>query len=69
MRSYGALNHDLLRPTGYEIATEIRKRGKKVVLGGVHPTYCPDEALEYGDAIVRDPDSSRITKRARQANI
>lgn len=52
MRSYGALNYDLLRPTGYEIATEFRKRGKKVVLGGVHPTYCPDEAQQYGDAIV-----------------
>src|SRR5881296_149455 len=39
-------------PRAYEIATEFRKRGKKVVLGGVHPTYCPDEALRYADAIV-----------------
>ena len=39
-------------PRAYEIAKEFRKRGKTVVLGGVHPTYCPDEALEYGDAIV-----------------
>jgi len=39
-------------PRAYEIATEFRKRGKKVVLGGVHPTYCPDEALRYCDAIV-----------------
>src|SRR5438093_607302 len=38
--------------TAYEIATEFRKRGKKVVIGGVHPTYCPDEALRYCDAIV-----------------
>jgi radical SAM superfamily enzyme YgiQ (UPF0313 family) len=39
-------------PRAYEIATEFKKRGKPVVLGGVHPTYCPDEALRYCDAIV-----------------
>ena len=39
-------------PRAYEIATEFRKRGKSVVLGGVHPTYCPDEALRFADAIV-----------------
>ena len=39
-------------PRAYEIATEFRKRGRPVVLGGVHPTYCPDEALRYCDAIV-----------------
>ena len=32
-------------PRAYEIATEFRKRGKTVVLGGVHPTYCPEEAF------------------------
>src|SRR5690242_1573953 len=39
-------------PRAYEVAAEFRKRGVKVVLGGVHPTYCPDEALRYCDAIV-----------------
>jgi len=39
-------------PRAYEIATEFRKRGKTVVLGGVHPTYCPEEALRFSDAIV-----------------
>jgi radical SAM superfamily enzyme YgiQ (UPF0313 family) len=39
-------------PRAYEIATEFRKRGKTVVLGGVHPTYCADEALRYCDAVV-----------------
>ena len=38
-------------PRAYEIATEFRRRGKTVVMGGVHPTYCPDEALRYVDAI------------------
>lgn len=39
-------------PRAYELAAEFRKRGKTVVLGGVHPTYCPDEALRHCDAIV-----------------
>jgi radical SAM superfamily enzyme YgiQ (UPF0313 family) len=39
-------------PRAYEIATEFKRRGKTVVMGGVHPTYCPDEALRYVDAIV-----------------
>ena len=39
-------------PRAYEIAKEFRKRGKTIVMGGVHPTYCPDEALQYADAIV-----------------
>jgi radical SAM superfamily enzyme YgiQ (UPF0313 family) len=39
-------------PRAYEIAMEFRKRGKHVVLGGVHPTYCPEEALEFCDAVV-----------------
>lgn len=36
----------------YYIASEFRKRGKKVVLGGYHVTLCPDEAEEYADAIM-----------------
>jgi radical SAM superfamily enzyme YgiQ (UPF0313 family) len=39
-------------PRAYEIAREFRRRGKTVVLGGVHPTYCPEEALQHCDAIV-----------------
>ena len=39
-------------PRAYELATEFRKRGKTVVLGGVHPSYCPEEALQYCDTIV-----------------
>jgi radical SAM superfamily enzyme YgiQ (UPF0313 family) len=36
----------------YYLADEYRKRGAKVVLGGIHPTVLPDEALEHADAIV-----------------
>lgn len=39
-------------PRAYEIAAEFKKRGKPVILGGVHPTYCPEEALRHCDAIV-----------------
>ncbi|ALA56840.1 B12-binding domain-containing radical SAM protein [Nitrospira moscoviensis] len=39
-------------PRAYEIAAEFRKRGKIIVMGGVHPTYCPEEALQHCDAIV-----------------
>lgn len=36
----------------YQIADELRARGKTVVLGGVHPTLLPDEAAQHADAIV-----------------
>ncbi|UCF99374.1 MAG: B12-binding domain-containing radical SAM protein [Spirochaetaceae bacterium] len=36
----------------YELAGEYRKRGRTVVLGGVHPTLLPDEALQHSDAVV-----------------
>lgn len=39
-------------PRAYEIADEFRKRGKKVVLGGIHPTVLPNEALKHADAVV-----------------
>ncbi|MBN2381896.1 B12-binding domain-containing radical SAM protein [bacterium] len=41
-----------LAPRAYALADYFRARGKTVVLGGVHPTFCPDEALEHADAIV-----------------
>lgn len=36
----------------YALAVEFRKKGKMVVAGGPHVTYCQTEALEYFDAIV-----------------
>jgi radical SAM superfamily enzyme YgiQ (UPF0313 family) len=36
----------------YQIATEYRRRGVPVVMGGFHPTLCPDEAAEYAEAVV-----------------
>jgi radical SAM superfamily enzyme YgiQ (UPF0313 family) len=39
-------------PRAYELAVEFRKRGRKVILGGVHPTILPDEALRHADSVV-----------------
>jgi radical SAM superfamily enzyme YgiQ (UPF0313 family) len=36
----------------YDIAAAYRRRGVKVVMGGIHATACPDEALEHADAVV-----------------
>ena len=36
----------------YRLADRYRARGTKVVLGGLHVTACPQEALEHADAIV-----------------
>ena len=36
----------------YEIAEAYRRRGVKVVLGGIHPTAVPDEAARFADSVV-----------------
>lgn len=36
----------------YAIASAYRRRGVKVVLGGIHPTAVPDEAARFADAVV-----------------
>jgi len=36
----------------YQIADNYRARGVKVVMGGIHPTVLPGEALEHADAVV-----------------
>ena len=37
---------------GYEIADAFRARGVPVVMGGVHPSFMPQEALQHCDAVV-----------------
>ncbi len=39
-------------PRAYEIASEFRHRGVKVILGGIHPTFLPYEAIKYADSVV-----------------
>ncbi|PAB59055.1 B12-binding domain-containing radical SAM protein [Anaeromicrobium sediminis] len=36
----------------YELAFEFRKRDKIVVLGGLHPTFNKEEAIQYGDVVI-----------------
>jgi radical SAM superfamily enzyme YgiQ (UPF0313 family) len=38
-------------PRAYEIARRFRARGIPVVLGGMHPTFRPDEASRHADAV------------------
>ena len=35
----------------YELADSWRRRGAKVVLGGLHPTSLPHEAIRHADAV------------------
>ena len=44
-----AVTHTVKR--GYEIADEFRKRGVKVIMGGIHPTVLYNEALEHCDSV------------------
>ena len=37
---------------GYEIADAFRARGIPVIMGGVHVSYLPQEALKHADAVV-----------------
>ena len=39
-------------PRAYEIGDEFKKRGVKVVLGGIHPSLLPEEAIQHADAVV-----------------
>lgn len=37
---------------GYQIADAFRRRGIPVIMGGVHPSFMPAEALTHADAVV-----------------
>jgi radical SAM superfamily enzyme YgiQ (UPF0313 family) len=41
-----------LAPRAYHIGDTYRRKAVKVVMGGIHPTVLPDEALEHADAVV-----------------
>jgi radical SAM superfamily enzyme YgiQ (UPF0313 family) len=44
------LTHEI--PNAYEIADGFRERGATVVMGGVHVSSLPDEALQHADSLV-----------------
>jgi radical SAM superfamily enzyme YgiQ (UPF0313 family) len=39
-------------PRAYEISAHLQRRGIPVVLGGVHPTLMPKEAMRHADSVV-----------------
>ncbi len=41
-----------LVPRAYQIGDAYRRKGVKVVMGGIHPTILPEEALQHADAVV-----------------
>ena len=41
-----------LAQRAYKIGDTYRQKGVKVVMGGIHPTVLPDEALQHADAVV-----------------
>jgi radical SAM superfamily enzyme YgiQ (UPF0313 family) len=67
-------------PRAYALAREFKKRGKTVILGGVHPTILPAEAAAYADAVVvgeaegvweqvlRDVAAGRLKKTYHQSS-
>lgn len=48
----GITVHLTFAKRAYELARWFRKRGSKVILGGLHVLSCPDEAALHADAIV-----------------
>jgi radical SAM superfamily enzyme YgiQ (UPF0313 family) len=67
-----AVTHTVKR--GYEISGEFRKRGIKVIMGGIHPTVLYNEALQFCDSVcigeaepvwkevIRDATAGRLKK-------
>jgi radical SAM superfamily enzyme YgiQ (UPF0313 family) len=47
---------------GYQIADAFRARGVPVVMGGVHPSFMPQESLKHCDAVVIGEVESVIDK-------
>lgn len=36
----------------YQLADEFRRRGAKVVMGGIHATLLPEEAMTHADVVI-----------------
>ncbi len=48
----GITSNTFLAPRAYEIADAFCQRGVTVVLGGIHPSMLPQEAIRHADAVV-----------------
>ncbi|MFH1745438.1 MAG: radical SAM protein [Planctomycetota bacterium] len=47
-------------PRAYELADEYRRLGITVVMGGIHPSALPEEALEHADAVCQGDAESTL---------
>lgn len=47
-------------PRAYQMAERYRKMGKKVIMGGVHVSFLPQEAIEYCDFVLRGEGDETI---------
>jgi radical SAM superfamily enzyme YgiQ (UPF0313 family) len=48
----GITARTMFAPRAYAIAETYRKKGVKTVIGGIHPSMLPEEAMEHCDAVV-----------------
>jgi len=61
-----------LAPRGYEIGDQFRQRGRKVVMGGIHASWLPEEAQEHSDCVVigeADEIWCKILEDAEKGNL
>jgi radical SAM superfamily enzyme YgiQ (UPF0313 family) len=56
-------------PRAYQIADRFRARGMQVVMGGIHPSSLPEEALEHSDAVVIGEGESRWAEVIKHAGV
>ena len=63
----GITCYTMTAPRVYKIADEFRKRGKKVVLGGYHPTAMPDEAIQHADSVLKGEAEASWPKLLKEA--
>ncbi|KPK90317.1 MAG: hypothetical protein AMJ94_09735 [Deltaproteobacteria bacterium SM23_61] len=54
-------------PRAYQLADHFRSRGIQVVMGGVHPSSLPEEALQHSDAVVMGEGESHWAKVVEDA--
>lgn len=48
----GITSYTCTATRAYEISSEFRKKGVTVVMGGIHASFCPEEAMRHVDAVV-----------------
>jgi radical SAM superfamily enzyme YgiQ (UPF0313 family) len=63
----GITCYTMTAPRVYKIADKFLSKGKRVVLGGYHPTAMPDEAIQHADSIVKGEAEASWPKLLKDA--